>query len=495
MQQLKNLALALLLGVAPTLQAAETAPAQPAPSWSETASKGQVRVDGHKLDYRSLFTQLWLGPQGAPQASISATSYLRLPQDQQRPVMFVFNGGPGASSSPLHFSGLGPWLQQDGKDGKRTLVPNPDTALDMTDLVFIDTPGTGFSKAPESDEARKLYWSPAGDASAVLQLIRLWLDKHDRTGSPVYIAGESYGGYRLALLLGQAKDLNLAGVLMISPMLDASAESDSQGNDLPFIFALPTMAVAAVNAGKVNADGADVATVYARARTFALGDYALALMQGDALPQAQRQQMAARVAALIGLSPQQVLDHDLRLDVETYRKALLADAGKVMGRLDTRVIVDVPKRTANRPSAANDPALGLGASNVIRSPLIGDYLRKQLGVQESGDYVALSLDVNFAWNWNQATDPSAGDDRSLFYFNPTPNIAAQIKQHPDLRVMVVSGYYDLAVPALAPWYALNHAGVNQQNVHYELLDAGHSVFGDSASRHTLKALLRKDLFE
>lgn len=498
MPQLKNLAAALMLLAAPSLVlAAQQDDAAPpaSPHWTEVAALGQTRIDGKTVHYRTLFTELFLGAGAEGEASISSTAYLRQPRDVQRPVMFVFNGGPGASSSPLQFGGLGPLLQETGKDGKRTLVPNPETALDMADLVFIDPPGTGFSQSPQTEAGRKRYWSVNGDAAAVLQLIRQWLKSHDRQGSPIYIAGESYGGYRLATLLHKADDLNLAGLLMISPLLDASASAEATGNDLPFVFSLPTMAVAAVNAGKVDAGGADVATIYDRARDFALGDYASALLRGDTLPETQRQQMAERVAALIGLTPQQVLDQQLRVDPETYRKALLADQGKVVGRLDTRVIADIPKEQPGRPSAASDPALGLGASNVVRSPLIGDYLRKQLNVPIQRDYVALSLDVNFKWTWVESQDPFAPDATSPFYENPTVYVAEQMKQHPQLKLMVVSGYYDLSVPAMAPWYALSHVGIDPQRVHYEVMPSGHSVFADSDARKALKALMKKDLFE
>lgn len=449
------------------------------------SSAHRLVLDGKPVQYTATFLEQALGDPATPAATISATAYVRMPASTTRPVLFVFNGGPGASSSPLHFSGIGPKLQMTGPDGMGSLQDNPDSLLDAADLVFIDPPGTGFSQAPQSELARAQYWSSQGDADAVLLLIKRWRRENGRENSPLYIAGESYGGYRLAIMAAELAELRPAGLLLVSPLLDASASSDAPGNVLPHIFVLPSLAVAAARSRVVADDGRSIPQIFEQARTFALGEYAHALLQGRALPERAREAIAARVAALIGLPAAAVLANDLRIDAETYRNTVLKDRGQVLGRLDSRIVAAAPKPVPGRVSAANDPALGLGASNVIVSSVIGEYLRHDLGVPLQRDYVSLSLDVNGQWHYSP---PTIG---SPFYFNPTENIAALLTVDPKTKLLVLCGYYDLAVPALAPWYALTHAGITPQRMRYEVLESGHSVFDDAAQRRHLHGMLKE----
>ena len=184
-----------------------------------------ITVDGHAINYDATFYERLLSaPDGTAQATISSTAYVRdgIADEARRPVTFVFNGGPGASSSPLHFNAMGPRMRAPAGPG---MIDNPETPLDRTDLVFIDPVGTGFSRVMPSGNG-KPYWSIAGDATAVLGLIRAWLADHHRTSSPIYIAGESYGGTRLAAMLHDARDLPVAGMIFISPALTIGHGSD-----------------------------------------------------------------------------------------------------------------------------------------------------------------------------------------------------------------------------------------------------------------------------
>jgi carboxypeptidase C (cathepsin A) len=472
--------LALLLAAAlPFAAAADQTPPLARPTL--LSGPQQARLGEQRLRYRVSFDQLdFAGGNGTHAASISAIGYLAEHADAAtRPLLFAFNGGPGASSV-LQVEGLGPLLRV--RDGKRqTLVANAHSILDAADLVFIDPPGTGFSQAPADTAARERYWSDHGDAKAVETMIRHWLKTHGRERAPLYIAGESYGGYRLALLAADIADLRPAGVLLISPLIEATSGDDSAGNDLRAAFDLPSLAVAAAAHGKGELAGHAVEDVYAQACRFALGDYAQALLQGSALPADARSRIAAHLAALLGLPPQALLTADLRADTETFRLGVLAADGQQIGRLDSRLAAALPAPQAaapERPSAANDPALGLGRSNRITSALLADYLHGLFGDALPKDYV--SLDIDIAMAWRLAADDGAGPRPfgSALRFNPTPNLARLAQANPGFHVLALNGYYDLAVPALGPWYALHHSALD---------------FADAALRPQLHGLLKQFL--
>ncbi|MBB4126516.1 carboxypeptidase C (cathepsin A) [Xanthomonas translucens] len=465
----------------------------PLPQPTLLSSPQQARIGEQRLRYRVSFDQLdFAGEHNDRVASISAIGYLAERADADtRPVLFAFNGGPGASSV-LQVEGLGPRLRV--RDGKRQkLIANPHSVLDAADLVFIDPPGTGFSQAPADAAARARYWSDHGDAKAVEAMIRHWLKTHGRERAPLYIAGESYGGYRLALLAADVADLRPAGVLLVSPLLDATSTDDSAGNDLRAVFDLPSLIVAAAAHGKGELAGQAVADVYAQARTFALGDYAQALLQGSALPADARSRIATRLATLLGLPAQALLAADLRPDVETFRLGVLAADGRQIGRLDSRVAAPLPAPQAadnGRPSAANDPALGLGRSNQIKSVVMADYLHGLFGAALPRDYVSLDIDIAMAWRF--AADDGAGPRPfgSAMRFNPTPNLARLAQANPGFHVLALNGYYDLAVPALGPWYALHHSALDPARVDFRLLPGGHAVFAEDALRPQLHRLLK-----
>lgn len=419
---------------------------------------------------------------GVPQATISATSYVRddVSNRGERPVMFGFNGGPGASSSPLHFGILGPrrYGETDAQ-GKTTFVDNQETLLDVADLVLIDPVGTGFSRELRPDGGRA-YWNPQGDAKAVEQFIRDWLRENGRGGSPVYIVGESYGGYRLAEMAKDIADLNVAGLVLVSPGTDMSGDTDQQ-----FVFPLPSMAATAYAHGKSQTGDGSVEQVFEDARAFAQGDYVVGLQQGSELPSQDRDRLAQRMAKFIGLPATSIAAANLRVDTQDFLEQLLP--GKVVGRIDTRVAAPKPEGplVVGRPKAADDPALHMGASNLIKSARVRDYLRHEIGVKTDLDYISLTLDVNFAWDWNSGSRKL--EDR-LHNLNATPNLASLMKARPATRLLLLSGYYDLATPVLYQRYALTHSGVPLERTRMVAFAAGHTVYEGDARQQVSKEL-------
>lgn len=472
----------------PSSAAIADAPSAAEPLIAPVTTTHTVRTENGKVTYRATFSERLLkDAQGRGQATISSTAYVRQPaRNQSRPVLFLFNGGPGASSSPLHFNAFGP-RRSDGAGAERKLVPNEHSLIDAADLVFVDPVGTGFSREWPGGSGAD-YWSVEGDAAAVLSLIREWLSENGRRQSPVFIAGQSYGAFRLATLVKNAHDLKLGGLIFISPMLNASAAAAAPGNDLPFIFSLPTMAVTAWHHGKVERGSRTIEQVYADAARFAQGDYALALLRGSELPPTERDQIAQRMSELIGLPASTISTARLRVDNETFLSTLLAEQAMEVGRLDTRIIApkarDVPQ---DRPAGANDPALGLGRSNVIKSTLYRDYFVNELKVPTSRDYTSLTLDVNFKWNWRPA------DTRPTFYTNPTVNVVTLMEKLPQARVLLLNGYFDLTTPVLASRYALTHAALPLERVEMHAFAGGHSPFEGDENRAAVAAIVRSFL--
>ncbi|MBB5519569.1 S10 family peptidase [Amphiplicatus metriothermophilus] len=481
------------LSPAPDTKAASAAP-RPEPTLvaESLVPPGSARHSLRLKDKEIVYTARWAeavlkDEMGTAQATISATSYVRegVGDRTTRPVIFLFNGGPGASSSPLHFDAFGPRLRSREGTGSTRIKDNPHSPIDVADLVFIDPVGTGFSR-PLREGGGEPYWSVDGDARAALTLIREWLRENERSNAPVIVVGQSYGGLRLARMAKDMHELNVVGLVLISPVTDRSANAVTQGNDLPYIFSLPSMATTAWFHGRSGDPGVTASEVWEKARAFAQGEYASALQEGAALPERRRKRMAEKIARLIGLPTAVIESEKLRVDTQLFLETLLADENKIVGRLDTRVTAEKaaePDRSG-RPPAANDPALGLGESNVIKAPWAAEYFREELDVETGRDYYSLTLDVNFSWNWRpEETGPQA-------YFNLTPNIAALMEKKPRLRVLLASGYYDLATPMLAQRYALTHGGLPLDRVEMAAFEGGHSPYENEKDRAALSARLR-----
>ncbi|MAP95672.1 MAG: hypothetical protein CMK07_12050 [Ponticaulis sp.] len=452
-------AFALVLGAASLPACAQT---PEAPTAFEHTFKQGVTITSGELAYQMHWDSLILDKnEGDASTTISGTSYL-LECECERPVVFLFNGGPGASSSPLHFA-LGPKSRADGK-----FEDNSVTLLDTGDLVFIDPVETGFSRSGNPDGTSP-YLSIDRDAEAVARFIKAWLSEHDRDGDKVFIVGQSYGGYRLTQLLPHVEELNIGGLFMVSPMLNAAVTSSDLGN----VFNLPTFAATAWRVGKSDIEAETEDEAWDVAREFAETDYLIALQKGDAIEPDLAEETAEKLAAMTGLSIQSVLDADLRINIQYFLENVLAEENKLVSRLNTGNIVDkAPPANADRPAAANDPSLGLGRSNKIISQDIADYLLAGTGAACDDGYRSLNLDANFAWNWK-------GEGRS---YSPAltglPQLAAFLKDHPDTKLLVFGGYRDLAIALLGLDYQLSHAGLPPEQVTLMPMLGGHSPFDE-----------------
>jgi carboxypeptidase C (cathepsin A) len=467
--------LTLIALAAATLCVAAPASVQTAPRVAVTHHVGHF--NGETVHYTATVAESFLhDAKGTPTASVITIAYVRdgVADPSRRPVLFAFNGGPGASSSPTHTQALGPMIRGDAKLGDRadaTFHENLTSPLDAVDLVFIDPVGTGFSRPLPGVDGRP-YYSVTGDALEVKEIIADWLKEHHREASPRYMLGESYGTNRAAAIVKNGKDLPFDGVLLVA--LAASVG----GREMPYVSSLPTMAAGAWYHGKIDRKGRSVEQVFNEALAFARTDYVTALIKGGSLPTAEKHRIAVRMASLIGLPVELIEKDDLRISKNEYMFNLLKDQGLRTGLLDVTVTAPL---VAGADGGIDDPALGVqpkgppGAPPLtpdkigpVPSPAVGAYLTNDLKFPTSDTYIGVNFTVNSQWNY---------ETRS----NDFEALAAAMRGNPKLRLFWAGGYYDLTTPAYAARYTLDQVGVPPAQLTANYFPGPHGVYAGEAN--------------
>lgn len=454
--------LALLFVAAPTL-AADLAVAK---------TKHSGVFNGVQLNYTAIVSETLIpGADGAPAAKMVTTAYVRdgIKDRSKRPVMFAFNGGPGASSSPLHTRAIGVKLTV-GEGEARYLDHNPYSPIDVVDLVFIDPIGTGLSRPLPGVDGQQ-FWGVKGDAESVKAFIQSWLKANNREGSPIYICGESYGTVRAAQLAYIAKDLDIKGVILVSLV------GGRDGPEITQVSTFPTFAVTAVYHGVVDGGGRPVPEIFADAAKFARTDYIGALIQGTALPADEKARVAQEMSRRIGLPADFIAEKNLRLSLEDFMLNLLKDKGVRTGQLDTRATGAFTEYNSRRPPY-NDPGLGAGGSAPHkglgppkRAPkpnanLLDDYLKLDLKFPSPETYNGLNLDINAKWKWDEEAARNVG-----------ARMGQAMKEQPNLRLLWTGGYYDLSTTVFNAQYAIYTGGVPPERTTAALFVSGHEVYG------------------
>ena len=474
-------ALAIALSPLSVRAAAETkddreaeAPVPP-PVVSVTKHKGVF--GGRSIAYTATTGETYLRDKdGKPLAAIFATSYVADGGDRGRPVTFLYNGGPGSGSVWLHMGAFGPKrvvLPGDAKDDGAPpypIVDNPESLLDVTDLVFIDPVGTGFAHAIGKKDPKD-YWGVSSDAKSIAEFIRLWLGENGRWSSPKFIGGESYGTTRSVALIneleGQYNDVSVNGIILISTILDFGASAETQGNEMPYILNLPSMATTAWYHHRIANPPATVTEIAAQARAFAIGPYAAALLKGNALGAQERAQVRTQLARLTGLSERFVDDADLRVSPGRFYKELLRDRGLTIGRLDTRYTGVDYDRAGEEPD--NDPSFY--AIDGAYTAAINSYLRDDLKLRMDRQYVTIG-GVS-GWDWKLADQRGRAGE---VYVNVAPYLGKAMRENSGLRVFVGQGWYDFATPFFGAEYAMSRTGFDPSRISYHYYDAGHMMY-------------------
>lgn len=438
-------------------------------------TKHEGRFNGQSIRYKATAGETYLKDKdGKPLAAIFSTAYVKDGAvDPKRPVTFLFNGGPGSGSLWLHMGAFGPKrvvIPSDARDDGAPpypIVDNPESLLDVTDIVFIDPVGTGWSRALGKTDPKD-YWGVTKDAKSIAQFIRIWLNENGRWNAPKYLGGESYGTTRSAAvaneLEGSYNDVSLNGILLISTILDFGLQAEVPGNEMVFVTNLPTMAATAWYHNKVADKPATVEGFVEEARQFAAGPYLTALMKGGMLAGEERADIRRRLSRFTGLNEGFLENADLRVYPGRFYKELLRDRGLTVGRLDTRYTgVDYDK-AGEEPD--NDPSFY--AIDGAYTAAMNAYARNDLGVKIDRDYVTIGGVTD--WDW----DLGRGD--LTYYKNVAPYIGRALRENSGLKLFVAQGYYDFATPFFGAEYSLSRTGMPTDRIHFEYYGAGHMMY-------------------
>ncbi len=398
----------------------------------------------------------------------------------KRPLTFCFNGGPGSASMWVHMGGMGPRSPKLMPNGTMPPPPyqikdNQDTWLGMTDLVFIDPVGTGYSRAKTVEVARRMN-SVNGDIQSVGEFMRLYVSHDNRELSPLFIAGESYGTFRAAGLAGYLIDHGLAfnGVVLIGTTLNLETIW-SRSDDLVYELELPTYAADAWYHKKVapECQKKDLKSFLREVQDFATGEYALALNKGDSLGGSERKAIVDKLVRYTGLDAQYIEQSNLRYDVQHFSRQLLRDKNETIGRYDGRITGASALNTGE--TSEFDPS-----STEITPPFMAaftNYIRTELNYKTDMFYYP----SGGIQPWNYEVQNGFGDTTSL--------LRNALTKNPYMKVLVAAAYYDLATPFYAVQYTFNHMGLNpdmHKRISWAYYESGHMLYIDSTSHTKLR---------
>ncbi|HED65480.1 MAG TPA: peptidase S10, partial [Planctomycetes bacterium] len=376
----------------------------------------------------------------------------------------------------LHMGLLGPRRADVPSDARNAgappypLVENPHTLLALSDLVFVDPVGTGYSHAV-GDAKDEDFWGVDEDVDSVARFIRAWLTENRRWGSPKFVLGESYGGIRGALLARSLKNnsssVALNGLIFISPAFDIQFV-DGREDDLTYVTALPTYAAAAHYHGAIDPPPTDREAWLAEVRAFAGGPYLEALFAGESLPKSVRDSLAAKLAAYTGLSEQYWKRANLRVSASRFRKELLRDRGLVLGRLDMRYRGSETDAVGDRPSS--DPMMASLASAYVAS--FQDYIQSTFGDDLPERPYRFSGNGTYG-KWKRSR---GGREAFAGWLDTMPALVEAMRDNPELRVFCANGWFDVATTVLASEYNLSRPGIDPDRVTFRRYDAGHMMY-------------------
>jgi carboxypeptidase C (cathepsin A) len=442
-----------------------------------------VTVRGKTINYTATVAQMPLkNPAGETEAHIFYMAYTLdgVSNAAKRPLTFCFNGGPGSASMWVHMGGMGPRSPKLMPNGMMPPPPfqlkdNQDTWLDMTDLVFIDPVGTGYSRAKTVEIARRMN-GVNGDIQSVGEFMRLYVARNSRELSPLFIAGESYGTFRAAGLAGYLIDRGLAfnGIVLIGTTLNLETIW-SRSDDLVYQLEFPTYAADAWYHKKAAPDlqKKDLKSFLKDAETFAMGEYSVALAKGDELPADERKAIVEKIVRYTGLEPRYIEESNLRFDVSHFARELLRDKEQTIGRYDGRLTGASSHNTGE--TAEFDPS-----STEITPPFTAaftTYIRNELNYKTDMFYYP----SGGVQPWDYGVQNGFGDTTSL--------LKNALTKNPYMKVMVAAGYYDLATPFYAVEYTFNHMGLNpdmHKRISWAFFQAGHMLYIDSDSHTKLR---------
>ncbi|PCI32339.1 MAG: peptidase S10 [Alphaproteobacteria bacterium] len=462
-----------------------------------SVSKHTGKFNGQTVKYTVTAGDTHLkNDKGEAVANIFSIAYTKdgVKDSRTRPVTFMFNGGPGSASLWLHMGVFGPKRVDVPSDAMNAgaapydVVDNPLSLLDVTDLVFIDPVGTGYSRVIGKGEGKD-FWGLNEDAKSIAQFIQRYVTKNKRWNSPKYVGGESYGTTRTAALVKELQQgynsMALNGLILISSILDFQSVDGASANDAPYVSFLPTYAAVAWYHGKVDKTGRSLDSFIEEARNFAINDYSVALLKGNRLTEEERKNVTAKLSLYTGLSEGYLKNTRLRVNEIRFMKELLRDQGKVVGRLDGRY-TGVEEDDAGEYIEADPSGYGISAAYTAA---VNDYFAQDLNLEREERYEVLSSKPGQKWNWKQGKQWTGGYPAFGHY------VARGMRQNKDLRVYVANGYYDMATPFFGTEYTMAQYGMDQNRIVMDYFEAGHMMYLHHPSLEKLAVNVRQFILD
>jgi carboxypeptidase C (cathepsin A) len=476
----------------PVVQPPAPAPAHAALYWAAphtVTTEGAVTVGTEHLHYTADAGTLVLRDQAnQPTGAMFYVAYLKDDvRATERPITFLFNGGPGSSSSLLLMGAFGPLLVVTSNNGDAApyqLVNNENSLLDASDLVFVDAVGTGFSRILDRDNGgvgtAKMFYGVDSDAESFAQFVEQFLSRYGRWNSPKFLVGQSYGATRaatLAYVLEQDNMIPLNGVVLMGTNL-ALDMSENQPNlnpgiNLPYALALPTYAAAAWYHKALPRQPTNLSAWLDEVQAWAMGPYLAALERGAMLSQADGARIAARMSAYTGLPESYILNANLRVTGPQFEHELLLEKGMTTSSLDARFagpMIDPLSESAEYDSQ-------LGYLTWAYTAAVNDYIRRTLRFGGEDKYIFYAPEIGADWNWLH-TSPGQGGP-AYTGTNVMPDLAAEMTENPRLRLMVNAGYFDLDTPYYAAVYQMRQLPIPQalqNNIEYRFYRTGHMIY-------------------
>ena len=443
-----------------------------------------INLGGSELKYTAHAAQIPLrNDNGDVECRMFYVAYTKDGEDiGKRPVTFAFNGGPGSATMWLHMGALGPKRAPMPDDGTLPAPPykvtdNADTWLDFTDVVVIDAPGTGYSRIARPDLASK-YFGVAPDIAAFTEFVRSWLKEHHRWSSPVFIAGESYGGIRGSGLSASLvrSGVGVNGFISISGVNSYMMIRGMRGNDATYVGFFPSMAACAWYHKKLDKRFRSADQVVKESQEWIDKEYASALERGDSLSDAEKDRVAGKMSEFLGISKKYCLASNLKVSEQAFFTELLRDDRLQIGRYDGRITAKVELGVAagrGGPGGGGDPSDE--ATTPPFTSAINDYLDRDLGIKTDLKYLN-SGNVR-PWTETEGT-----------YSETASDLGNLLLRDKHFRVMYCCGYYDLACPLNATVFMANHMGLDKDarsHISYQFYPAGHMMYIEAMSRHKL----------
>ncbi|SEG10156.1 S10 family peptidase [Algoriphagus boritolerans] len=458
-------------------------------------SKQSVTIDGKTISLNAKAGTMELKDENnKPIALFGFTAYFKENPEKNRPIIFAYNGGPGSSSYWLHIGIMGPKrivVDDPNYNGAAPyeLVNNEFSVLDIADVVMMDPVGTGLS-VPIGEATGKDFWGVDQDIRSVSLFIMQFLKAHDRLNSPKYILGESYGTFRnagvMSYLLNQGYALN--GVVMVSSVFDLRSLFFAPNEDLSYIFYLPTMAATSWYHDKITNKGSDLPAFVEEVRAFTEKEYSPALFKGNRITETEKSEIAGKLEKFTGISAEIWKRANLKINAGEYFQELLRSTGETVGRLDSRykgINIDPMSMDSftDPQSDAISPAYTMGFL---------DYFHGSLNVSKDLLYsTSAYAKEGFKWDWKHQGNSFWGADAAV---TTLPDMAEALSKDPNVKVLIMNGYYDLATVFYAIEHSISHLDLPKSATDRIIMtyyEAGHMMYTHLPSAKLFREDLKK----